>query len=768
MFLTVNPANGLTARTAIRTPTVGEQQVNFRRPSHGVEHHVVYTQDAASQTAKIYVDGLLVATNAGTVTLRPKDLAATAQNWLAKSQFGTTGGGDSYFRGSINEFRVWESAMTALQVSLSYGLGPDNYTLLTNTGSFVSMTVSVNNTNVGKIQQATATVNFTGISGLNFTPYCSNWVSSDTTVAKVDQNGVVTAVGVGIANIGATYAGNTANGSLTVSAGSAPVLVNRYSFTSDASDSVGGANGVLQAGATISGGAVSLTGAANSYVTLPGHLIDGLNDVTIETWATFTNSTPAAARLWDFGYSGATNWLAFAPRSGAAGNTQVRYAAGYTNNAPLGGTLGEFIYTSRGNSQGVGSGTTNVHYVVVISASLGKVDFYINGELRDSLSWIGKDRGLTIPLVVSKINNVESYLGHSIQTNGAPPANSIANIDEFRIWNGAMDAAQVKASDLAGPTTASIDPGALSSISTTLNDPTMVVGAIQKPTVRGTFAVGTLDLTGLGGVGLTSGNTSILQVDGNRIRAVGIGSANLIASYGGKSATNPVTVIAKQLKLAHRYNFNSDAHDLIGHADGVLRGNARIVANNVVLDGSIQPLSYVQLPSDLISGMDAVTVEAFVTLGGTQTGNFTRLFDFGDEANGTGATYFFETPNVDANNSRAVTFGPNPVRNGILGGGGQAEAQANMGTVLGRTVHIVVTADENAKTISYYTNGVQVVNNTNANVNLTSVINNRSFIGRSLFSGDPALTANVDEFRIYLWHDVRRAGRQQLRRRRRC
>jgi hypothetical protein len=614
------------------------------------------------------------------------------------------------------------------------------------------MSVSVNNTNAGKIQQAKATVNFTGISGLNFTPYCSNWASSDATVAKVDQNGIVTAVGTGTANISATYAGNSASGSVTVSAGSPPVLVNRYSFTSDASDSVGGANGSLQPGATISGGAVSLTGAANSYVVLPGHLIDGMNDITIETWATFTNSSPATARLWDFGYSGATNWLDLVPRGANGLDTQVRYAATFTNNAPTGGTLGDIIYVSRGNVQGAGSGTTNVHYTVVISASLGEVDIYLNGELRDSLSWIGRDRGLVVPLLVSRINNVESYLGHAVRTNAAVPPNPICNIDEFRIWNGAMDAAQVKASDLAGPNTASINPGALSSISTTLNDPTMIVGAIQKPRVRGSFAVGTLDLTGLAGVGLTSGNTSILQVDGNRVKAVGVGSANLTTTYGGMSAVTPVTVIAKQLKLLHRYTFNGDAHDLIGHADGTLRGNARIATNNVVLDGSIAPLSYVQLPSDLISGMDAVSVEVFATLGGTQTGNFTRLFDFGDEANGTGSTYFFETPNVDANNSRAVTFGPNsPVRNGgnALGGGGQIEAQANMGTVLGRRVHIAVTADENAKTISYYTNGVQVVNNTNVNVNLSSIVDNRNFIGRSLFTADPALIANIDEVRVY-------------------
>ena len=54
-------------------------------------------------------------------------------------------------------------------------------------------------------------------------------------------------------------------------------LTHRYSFTNgdtDAVDSVGGQNGTLEGGATISGNAVQLDGA-NDYVNLPGGLITG-------------------------------------------------------------------------------------------------------------------------------------------------------------------------------------------------------------------------------------------------------------------------------------------------------------------------------------------------------------------------------------------------------------------------------------------------------------------------------------------------------------
>src|ERR1039457_4134614 len=49
-------------------------------------------------------------------------------------------------------------------------------------------------------------------------------------------------------------------------------LAHRYSFTTNASDSVGGADGVLRGGATISGGAVVLDGVSG-YVDLPNNLV---------------------------------------------------------------------------------------------------------------------------------------------------------------------------------------------------------------------------------------------------------------------------------------------------------------------------------------------------------------------------------------------------------------------------------------------------------------------------------------------------------------
>ncbi len=735
LFLTVNPANTLIARTAIRTTAVGEQQVNFRRPVEGVEHLLVYTQDGASQTASVYVDGVLVATNNG-VTLLPEDLTSTANMYIGRSQFG----GDSNYRGSVNEMRIWRGAISADQVALDYGLGPDALVLIGSRGTFSSLNISVSGQPAGAVQQARALATYTGAANVNVTPFASNWVSSDSTIAKVDQTGMVTGVSAGSATISATYNGTTAGSSVTISAAVAPVLKNRYSFTADASDSVGGANGTLQAGATISGGKVGLTGTANSFVSLPGGLLTGMSNVTIETWVTYTNSSPGNGRLWEFGYAGLTNWFGFSPRSGG-GNTLIRYAATYTNAGASGGTLGEITYTGRGTFLGAGSGTTNLHYVVVVNDTDGKAAMYVNGSLYDEvLDWRAKDHAIFVPLDLTKITNAESYIGHTVQTNGTPVANYIGNVDEFRIWNGAMNAAQVAASYQAGPDTVSSDPGAASAISVS-HDKTMVLGTYSQPIVKGTFGGGTIDLSGTHKVSFTSDNSSVVQVDGNRIQAVGIGAANVITRYGGLSSTQNVTVVAKALRATHRYSFASDARDSIGGANGTLWGAATIQSNNVVMTGASSPLTYVDLPGSLIQGYDVISIEIWGAA--TALAANMRLVDFGDAANGTGTSYL----SWDPNGSRIFTFGGDPIRNGTLGGGGQAEVSDTI-TALASPFYVAGVVDQNAKTISYYTNGVLARSVTNANVNLTTIVDRRDFIGRSLF-GDPLFNGRFDEIRIY-------------------
>jgi len=76
-------------------------------------------------------------------------------------------------------------------------------------------------------------------------------------------------------------------------------LTHRYSFTADASDSVGTASGTLNGGATIVGGALTLNGV-NGFDSLPANLVSNYTSITIETWVTDSGSG-SWARIFDFG-----------------------------------------------------------------------------------------------------------------------------------------------------------------------------------------------------------------------------------------------------------------------------------------------------------------------------------------------------------------------------------------------------------------------------------------------------------------------------------
>src|SRR6476659_3695179 len=109
----------------------------------------------------------------------------------------------------------------------------------------------------------------------------------------------------GSATVSAVYNGTTNKALVTVTQ---PQLIHRYSFTTDASDSVGSAPGKLVGGATVTGGALVLAGGvassdpAAAYLDLPNNLLTNVTAVTFEAWVQDTGSG-GWARVWDFGDS---------------------------------------------------------------------------------------------------------------------------------------------------------------------------------------------------------------------------------------------------------------------------------------------------------------------------------------------------------------------------------------------------------------------------------------------------------------------------------
>ena len=195
-------------------------------------------------------------------------------------------------------------------------------------------------------------------------------------------------------------------------------LVNSYSFTTDASDSVGGKNGTLIGTANIAGNAVQLDGS--STVSLPNGIMTGLNSFTIESWYTWSGSG-VWPFLFDFGGT-SSSYLLFTVNNGASFTPQFNI----TNSGPS----GEQHLTSATAKAGGPS-----YAVITYDAPSTTANLYINTTL------VATNTGITLK---------PSNLG-STTPNILGGAGFNGQIDEFRIYNTALSANEMLVNAIAGP-----------------------------------------------------------------------------------------------------------------------------------------------------------------------------------------------------------------------------------------------------------------------------------------------------------------------------
>ena len=241
-------------------------------------------------------------------------------------------------------------------------------------------------------------------------------------------------------------------------------LIHRYSFTTDASDSVGSANGTLvgtvSGGPTVSGGQLQLNNpsfsgpsSGQNYLSLPGSVLPSSGSATIEEWFTFTGSgffteafaftdsandaNPPGASSGEY-LMGVISAPQGGPNSGSAGGSHISQSlAGY------GGGETDAYETTPGLGAGGGGylddGGTYM-MAAVIDSSDDSLTYYLNGMLQQTIT--------AIPLSSYSFSNL--WLGRS----AFPGDNSTSgSIDEFRIYNNAQSAAGILADYNAGPNT---------------------------------------------------------------------------------------------------------------------------------------------------------------------------------------------------------------------------------------------------------------------------------------------------------------------------
>ena len=677
--------------------------------------HLVVVLDPAAGVLAAYTNGVHV-TGAPNGSLPPLSTLTNLTSWLGRSFYDA----DPYLLANIDEFRVWNQALTPNEIEASFEAGPNNVS--TNTGALTGIqlslpqsTLAVNSTEGatvnGTFANLTNTISLTGTAGITYT-------SGNTNFLTVSTNGQVQAVAPGTTTVVAAYLGFSSTQSVTVVQNFlAPS--HRYSFndangSTTATDSVGGAawNGTLLGSAVITNGQLVLNGDDNTYMNLPPAIVGTGQAVTVEAWASFGVQSRDWSRLFSFG------------QLDAQSNPQEQFRL----SPRAGDNWVDAFYQGADANRFKGLDTqTNVHVVVVVNPPGSFLGVYTNGVL------IGKSLNATTPL--SAAPDQLSYVGKSIY-----PADPylIANIDEFRVYQGALTPDRIAVDLAAGPNNVVTNPGALQSAKLVL--PGIKLGEVQHAVFSGNFAnISNVDLFLYGGATANSSDTNVVTVDSTgRLTAVGSGTATISASFGSFQSAQAVTVAPAV--LTHRYSFNDTAGsttvaDSVGGAawNGTLNGNATLDGTNVVLDGAN---SYVQLPSLVIGDYSAVTIETWVSFGANA--NWARLWDFGDQNGGGGgrsSAYF--APHNGGGNAQMTMFKP--------GTGSDVVVSTNLDDAPEMQVVGVYTGNYE----DLYFNGTLVGHTSPVNLAPSDINDANSWIGRSMFNADPYFTGSVDEFRIY-------------------
>jgi hypothetical protein len=720
------------------------------------ENHVVWTGDASTHIEKLYLNGVVISTSY-TFTNSPAVVGTTTNDWLGRSQWP-----DPLANASYDEFRIYNGAISALQVAADDQNSPET---LATVGAISSVALQFISTNIpqGSSQTPELLATAGGVSSpvdIHDDPG-TTWTSSNTNVASVDVHGVVTGLGAGTATIVGTYESVSATQLVTVF--SLPVtMLDRYSFNetsgTTAHDSIAGMDATLNGDAAFDGnGQVDLDGTSGTWVDLPAHLLDAsrvtANAVTIEVWATPYPVNGAWTRLFDFGNisgNNGANYLYCAPDTAAnGGSSRVAVSdssPGYSSEDgfDLGNMLGE----------------TNLHVVVVFNPNPSRkfLGLYTNGIIAGSI---------TTTKSYSAIVNDYSFVGRSTYSGDSWFNGSF---NEVRIYNGELNKFQIAASDQAGPDKTNFNVGTFTSFNLNAGALPIAAGVQRQIQAIMNFSLVTnVVVNGDSTLSFSSSDSTIATVNNaGLITTLKTGTATITGIYGFVSGgtttyyTNSVpvsTFLDYPATLTHRYSFTNDTSDSVGGPawSGTLMGSATVSGGQLILPNatSVGPaLDYLQLPAGIITNSvdpigtnntdPAVTVEAWATVAPGQY-TWANLFDFGNQDSGGLAEYDIHVA-VQANPSDAL-IGISDSDNANVdyqffdaGTGTGFDGQTNL--------YIAAVFDPSAGYVALYTNGVMMGENSSVTISLAGVMGIINKIGADNWP-DPGMQGSVDEFRIY-------------------
>jgi hypothetical protein len=177
------------------------------------EHHIVVTYDQGDSsaglggTAKFYLNNTLAATGPISAGMLPGQLFDEVNSWLGRSQYG----GDQLIDGLYNEFRIYDHALSAAEVSANNAAGPVQVALPKLVIDVGTGNVTIENP-VAPTQQLTGYSITSAAGGLNVSSWdaiapANGWTIQTQTATELNEQGgtAVSIAGGGSISLGAAW-----------------------------------------------------------------------------------------------------------------------------------------------------------------------------------------------------------------------------------------------------------------------------------------------------------------------------------------------------------------------------------------------------------------------------------------------------------------------------------------------------------------------------------------------------------------------------------
>jgi hypothetical protein len=198
--------------------------------------------------------------------------------------------------------------------------------------------------------------------------------------------------------------------------------------------------------------------------------------------------------------------------------------------------------------------------------------------------------------------------------------------------------------------------------------------------------------------------------------------------------------------LIHRYSFNdADAvKDSIGHTDGKLKGGAtsgdgKLTLKNEDKTSGDDDVAYVDFDNSILPKGNSVSLVFWFSA--KDAGAFSRVLDIGDQQEGAGQAFIYFTPRDSDDQSRAAITATDAA---------SKTNQDNDRLDDDKTHMVAIVIDGGTKKLHVYVDGKepQAAQDLGDNT-LDTVRAKHTWLGRSAFDADPAMSGTINELRVY-------------------